>query len=1706
MRKIINLLLLLCLSYVGIAQQADPAVTGANFVPQTINVGGQSVLTVSFANTSAFIIPANSIELTVSMPVSCYSTNGVTPPTGPGAAFFTWTYNNNTWRGINSATVLAFDGGNVLFNVTGNSACPNPQTTNVNVQPVASFGSFLDSPTNNNLQPGLPVLAPVPVCPTPAILGAVAGCNGSTIELRVDTFSVANSYSWSVTGGARTVPGPNGTVSVTLPISGNGPFTVSLVESGAEICAAGNASAVINLSALAACDVDGDGVINALDLCPETPPRTSVDATGCPNDADGDGVLNGLDNCPNTPLGTRVDENGCPLPVCPTPEIAGSLVGCKGSSVSLKVDTLVTGNTYTWAITGGATVVPGPNGTVTVQLPATGNGPFNLTLTETNAARCAVSATVAISASVNLALTCDTDVNISVGDNCRNELTASTLLEGTIQGDDAYDIVVKDLQGRIVPANLINSGYINQKLVFSVTSKCDGNSCWGNLIFEDKIAPKITCPTKPDTVFCYQTTLTFTNPAATDNCGGSVPVTVLSNNLNELPCQNGSNIAAIRTIVYSAKDQVGNVSENCTRKIYYKSFAVDSIVFPKNRDGLQGQLPYFTCDETKWDLNNNYYPDPIESGFPTINGVQLGTTNGYCKINMTFTDDTIKICTKSYKLIRNWTILDWCTGGIKTHSQIIKVLDDRGPIVTCDPDFRPTSQTRPYDCLGDIKLPKPVVAFDCSKWDYKIQYLLADVNGLPPVNGKFIETNVVRNTDSTYTIKDLPKGLTWIKYIVTDECGNVTECGTEVFVRDNTAPVAICQEFTVASVVNTGVAQINATSFNDGSYDNCGKVAFEAARMVAGCGYGTTFGPNVGFCCAEIGTEQMVQLRVWDDANCNGILGDEINVYNDANENGILGDEINVFVNGDSIKIADRLIGKIRDNSNTCMVRVKIQDKANPIITCPADITIDCSAQTDTAYTGVARAVDNCSGVKVTMDEQRNVNQCWAGTITRTFTATDASGNKASCRQIVTLEDKTPFRERDINWSAVSNKELTICNTEANISPDRLGRPTWTNNECSTVAAEYKDQQFNIIDSVCVKILRTWTVIDWCTFRADQPNAGGKYSYIQVIKFNNTTKPKFNACRDTTVCIDGPSCDGNVTLSQIADDDCTRPADMSYIYTIDRKDDGSVELFGGGATFTKLLQPDVYRVKVTAKDGCGNEELCSYKVTVKDCKKPTPYCYSDLVTVVMNNTSKNVSIWARDFDKGSTDNCAGPLRFSFTESVRDTGLTFTCATRGIQRLKMYVHDTTGNRDFCEVRVDIQANDGICGAGSTINGRITYIDNKPISEVAITYTEANSSEYKIGRTNSEGKFDFFTGGTPSSITLEPDYNLDLLRGVSTLDLVHIQRHILGIARLDSPYKLIAADINKSANINVTDLVALRKAILGVTNSFPNNESFVFVSKDATFSDPEKPYDFSQKIVGSLDPSRFYDFMAVKIGDVNNSASAANARLLATPRSVYSVKVEKALDKNGEEIINFKASDDYKTVGFQTSIDFNADLTGMKLIPRAFKMENEFANVSEASSGLISFSYASTDVINIKKDQILFSMKADKLKDVSIDEVKVTKTHVASEIYDESFGITSLIVDPLQIIGRPEGLGFTVSQNAPNPFSQTTTFDIEIPADADITWYVTDITGRRLMEQKASYKAGKHAITINSTDLKTTGIMTYTVETPFGTASKKMVLSN
>ncbi len=92
-------------------------------------------------------------------------------------------------------------------------------------------------------------------------------------------------------------------------------YSFGEVKKAAPVVAVAAATAAV--VAVVEKDTDGDGVVDSMDKCPDTPAGTLVNAEGCPVvlDDDNDGVENAKDLCPNTPAGEKVDTNGCPLVV-----------------------------------------------------------------------------------------------------------------------------------------------------------------------------------------------------------------------------------------------------------------------------------------------------------------------------------------------------------------------------------------------------------------------------------------------------------------------------------------------------------------------------------------------------------------------------------------------------------------------------------------------------------------------------------------------------------------------------------------------------------------------------------------------------------------------------------------------------------------------------------------------------------------------------------------------------------------------------------------------------------------------------------------------------------------------------------------------------------------------------------------------------------------------------------------------------------------------------------------------------------------------------------------------------------------------------------------------------------------------------------------------------------------------------------------------
>ncbi|MEM9886718.1 MAG: M43 family zinc metalloprotease [Bacteroidota bacterium] len=106
----------------------------------------------------------------------------------------------------------------------------------------------------------------------------------------------------------------------------------------------------------------------------------------------------------------------------------------------------------------------------------------------------------------------------------------------------------------------------------------------------------------------------------------------------------------------------------------------------------------------------------------------------------------------------------------------------------------------------------------------------------------------------------------------------------------------------------------------------------------------------------------------------------------------------------------------------------------------------------------------------------------------------------------------------------------------------------------------------------------------------------------------------------------------------------------------------------------------------------------------------------------------------------------------------------------------------------------------------------------------------------------------------------------LDGVSAFDLQLISKHIVNERLLDSPYKLIAADVNRSGTITAMDVTAIRLVLLGLEEQFPNNTAWRFVPAEAAYSSPEG---VSFQLENLKSGEQTVDIIAVKIGDVNLS---------------------------------------------------------------------------------------------------------------------------------------------------------------------------------------------------------------------------------------------
>ncbi|MEO1623829.1 MAG: HYR domain-containing protein [Bacteroidota bacterium] len=806
---------------------------------------------------------------------------------------------------------------------------------------------------------------------------------------------------------------------------------------------------------------------------------------------------------------------------------------------------------------------------------------------------------------------------------------------------------------------------------------------------------------------------------------------------------------------------------------------------------------------------------------------------------------------------------------------------------------------------------------------------------------------------------------------------------------------------------------------------------------------------------------------------------------------------------------------------------------------------------------------------------------CGAGTITRSWRASDGQGNWSNVAtqriQIINCRDfyvpnlcwrSTPqdvgscdfiggaLVEKLIEWPC--DLELSRCQgpTEEVFLPENLDilldqnrRPRFADANCRQLAVSYEDRVFTFVDSACLKIFRDWEVIDWC--RYDNQQVPFAWQWTQVIKLLNQEGPTFDSCTQTVCGYGNPSspatdqCSGEVTINPVISDDCSALADLRIDYKVDLFDDGQYDSFGYSDNYgsqypfpnpdalpvrsfaaanyaiTTVYPVGTHRILWVAEDGCGNANSCEYMLTVEDCKPPTPYCLPGISTIPMpRNAGGFVDLWASDFDLGSFDNCtdSASLRFAFSSDPNNRSIRRTCDVSdngNVEELTVYVFDEAGNYATCLVQILLT--DCRNQTQANISGAIQDEQGGQLEDVMVKLEGYRNEEQ---RTLTDGQFSFANLPVPNDYLIRPEKNIDPLNGVSTYDLVLISKHILGIEPLDSPYKLIAADVNRSGDLTAFDLVELRKLILFIDEEFADNTSWRFLPQNYNFPDPLRPFAApfpevyrADQLAADLEAH----FVAIKTGDVNDSARPNQVRASedrSGRKSLYFELEDAELSAGERRDIEWRIpAGSHEWLGYQFDLKIDPELAEIERVdPEAEEMSLANFGLTGLEEGwlLASWHHAASGPKVTSEDVLSFRLRLRAKQPLRLSEVLALRNdRLQSEAYaskSDSVEVFDLGLRYKNERGAVNNVDFVLHPNVPNPFRHATSIRFVLPEAQMSRLEVYDLNGRLMAEKEAWREEGHHEIHLDRSEwgMSSAGVYYYRLKTEQWEATRRMIV--
>lgn len=1211
-----------------------------------------------------------------------------------------------------------------------------------------------------------------------------------------------------------------------------------------------------------------------------------------------------------------------------------------------------------------------------------------------------------------------------------------------------------------------------------------------------------------------------------------------------------------------ARDDLGNEAEICTQNITFRLPALNDVIAPPITVPLE-------CDED-FVLDENGRPHPDASGYPyliTLNGV-VDLKESYCNLGADYRDiSVVEVCEQARKITRQWILVDWCNLGESeylnndsevNYRQILKTGDFSAPEIV-NPTAGISLFTTPFGCEAILNIPEPEyidacsdeVAFDAVLFQ-RINVPVVDQYGRP-TGQTIVEKVEIGPIEFGRPAGVIEFGFVYeVVYTLTDQCGNTSKPVTQVVqVQDNVKPVAICADQIYFSLSSGGKTKINPEDIDEGSWDNCEIASLKISRSQ--------------FTCSQTGP-QLVVLSVRDKFGntntCNAIvfvedkiapvciappditlLCDELPYGFDPEDDDDLSDLFGeALVSDNCTSSFVRQIGlsvdwncnagtivrtfEADDNKgsvsvNHCRQTIKIDPVHNYEIKFPKDAEANCAEPNPDSILTKEIA---CDLLSVSMADERfeaSGDACYK--IKRVYKVINWCEYNGEDPAVVISRDADCdglTGEKDV-YLLVRTDTLNNNKTIVYLDGDEEEKSAPETSPCANGAeGHYDNSEIN-----------------------HELTSVGFWEYTQYIKVYDAQTPVITiGGADYFFSLNNVNCDAEVSIPISVFDECAG-SDVLIQAFINGE---PTSIAGEYPNFTVAGRYELgqYQLEIQAEDGCRNSEVLSKEFQIVDAKAPAPICIEGLAVELMpveEGTDADgdgdrdlgaMTIWASDFKVSGLEDCSGSVELSINRlgeqpNRNQKSIVLTCNDPDTLALEIYAWDgadnllskqpdgTFGGPNFssCLTYVLVQDNMfGLCApfGPASVAGLISTDSGLPVENVSLKLTGDKSEEKTSDQT---GHYTFHELNANSDYTITPYKDDDYLNGVSTFDLILITKHILGSRKLESPYRLIAADVDRSNSISALDLIQLRKLILSISKTLPNNTSWRFIPANYSFPDPSNPWFASFPEVLNYNDLQSAisdgDFIGLKIGDVNGNATANSSmnseRNLA---GVFHLQLEDREITVGKEYRLRFTADELKDIqGCQFTLN-HAGLELLEIEYGALRAEN--IGLPEDNAITISWNHRA-DLPAQAYSSTLFTLVFQAQQTARLSKlIHLNSRYTQAEAYnmaDEVLEVTLRFEDRrnLEDLDRRNlEDSFYLQQNVPNPFSNQTAIQFYLPQAMPATIRIQDLNGKILRLIRGEYQEGRNQIRIDRRDLPANGVLYYTLETETFTATRKMAV--